>query len=93
MVDACVRCSATEPLVAFDLAAGGLVCELCRQGVPTSPDAVVVLQQILGGRLGEALNASASEVTREVDLLARHIVEFQLERRLRSTTALEAGIP
>ena len=91
MVDACVRCGADEPLVAFDLGGGGLVCEPCRQGIPTSPDAVVALQQILGGRLGEALGAASPDVSREVDLLVRRIVEYQLERRLRSTTVLEAS--
>ncbi|MBU6330687.1 MAG: DNA repair protein RecO, partial [Acidobacteria bacterium] len=73
-------------LVAFDLDSGGLLCHGCRRGTAVSPAAVALLQQILGGRLNEALAAPPSAATGEVDHLATRAVEHHLERRLRSVT-------
>ena len=50
---------------------------------------MVLLQQILGGRLNEALAAPASAATSEIDHLATRAVEHHLERRLRSVTVLD----
>jgi DNA repair protein RecO (recombination protein O) len=88
-VDACVNCGETEPLVAFDLDAGGLVCMSCRRGTALRPESVELLQQILGGQLGAALNAEPSAATHEVDHIATRILEHHIERRLRSVRALD----
>jgi DNA repair protein RecO (recombination protein O) len=88
-VDACVSCGETEPLVAFDLEAGGLMCGACRRGTAVRPEAVELLQQILGGRLGTALAAEPSPATHEVDQLATRIMEHHIERRLRSVRVLD----
>jgi hypothetical protein len=53
-----------------------------------SAEAVEVLQQVLGGRLGTALKETRAPVVSEVDHLATQALEHQLERRLRSITAL-----
>jgi DNA repair protein RecO (recombination protein O) len=82
-------CGEAEPLVAFDTAEGGFLCTDHRRGVAVSTDAVELVQAVLGGRLGQALAASASPATAEVDALARHAIEHHLERRLRSVTVLE----
>jgi recombinational DNA repair protein (RecF pathway) len=76
-------------LVAFDLESGGLLCHGCRRGTAVSAEAVELLQQILGGRLNEALAAEPSVASREVDHLATRAVEHHLERRLRSVTVLD----
>lgn len=88
-VEACVRCGTPDALVAFDLDEGGLLCRGCRRGTAVSPEAVELLQQILGGRLGAALEAPPSPATAEVEVLATRALEHHLERRLRSFGVLE----
>lgn len=89
-VDACVSCGKTEGLVSFSESEGGLTCRDCRRGVPVSPEAVEHLQQILGGRLADALTAPESPATHETSRLATKSLEFFLERRLRSTGVLDS---
>ena len=93
-VDACVQCGADDtPLVAFDLESGGLLCRVCQRGTPVSAEAVVMMRQILGGGLNDALTAGeapdAAGVVHEVDQLATRAVEHHLERRLRSVNVLD----
>ena len=87
-VDACVACGDEGPLVSWALEEGGLRCTTHRQGQAVTPEAVVVLQDILGGRLGTALNETRGPVVSEVDQLVVRAVEHHLERRLRSVSAL-----
>ncbi len=96
VVDRCVACDVREdaegrPLVAFDLETGGALCREHRVGAAISPDALVLLNDILGGRLGSALNEAASPATLEVDHLATRALEHHLERRLRSVAILDHG--
>src|SRR5690606_15481760 len=88
VVSECVECGATEPLVAFDVESGGTRCSLHRVGPAISSEALALLQDILGGRLGSALNEPPSPTTREVDQLATRALEHHLERRLRSIALL-----
>jgi DNA repair protein RecO (recombination protein O) len=83
-VDACVACGSEGPLVSWALEEGGLRCASHRLGPAVSADAVVVLQDILGGRLGAALAETRPAVVSEVDHLAVRAMEHHLERRLRS---------
>jgi DNA repair protein RecO (recombination protein O) len=87
-VDACAVCDVEEPLVSFDLDEGGMLCPEHRRGVGVSPEAVVLLQLVLGGRLGEALNSEYDAATHEVEALATRALEHHLERRLRSVQLL-----
>lgn len=89
VVDRCVSCGGDGPLVAFDMEAGGLLCQECRSGASLSTDAVELLQMILGGRLGAALAVPASASTYEVEHLATRAIEHHLERKLRSVTLLD----
>jgi DNA repair protein RecO (recombination protein O) len=89
LVEQCVECGAEQPLVAFDLDAGGALCDGCRRGQAISPDALALLQQVLGGRLGAALNQPVSSATHEVSHLATTALEHHIERRLRSVTLLD----
>ena len=89
-VDECALCGDDDtPLVAFDLDSGGLLCRTCRRGTAVSPEAVELLQQILGGRLNDALEAEVTPSFGEIDHLATRAVEHHLERRLRSVTILD----
>jgi DNA repair protein RecO (recombination protein O) len=87
-VESCLVCGDEGPLVAWAIEDGGLRCGAHRQGAAVSGEAVVVLQDILGGRLGAALGQAQGPVVAEVDHLAIRALEHHLERRLRSVTAL-----
>jgi DNA repair protein RecO (recombination protein O) len=91
ILDACAGCGADdqESLVAFDLGEGGILCRACRRGTAVSPEALAIMQQILGGRLGAALNQPVSQATHEVEHLATRALEHHLERRLRSVSLLD----
>jgi DNA repair protein RecO (recombination protein O) len=90
MLDQCVECGATDPLVAFDIADGGMRCADCRRGTPLSAEALDVIRQMLQGELNKALALGRSTVTDEVDALATAAVEHHLERRLRSVGVINA---
>lgn len=89
-LDECVRCGADEPLVAFDVAEGGVLCRSCRTGASLSADALAVMRMILGGRLNEALDLPAGPVTHEVAAHANRALEHHLERRLRTVAMFES---
>jgi DNA repair protein RecO (recombination protein O) len=91
MVDGCASCGTEWPLVAFDPVAGGLVCDGCRRGQAVSPEAVALLQDVLGGQLGAALNRPVGPETDEVAHLATIAVEAHLERRLKTLAALDSS--
>lgn len=88
-LDACVRCAETEPLVAFDMDHGGVLCRTCRSGAPISSDALDLMRMILGGKLNAALAAPISPATHEVNNHATRAVEHHIERRLRSVAVFE----
>jgi len=87
-VEVCLVCGTDDTLVSWSIDEGGLRCSAHRQGSAMSPEAVSVLQQILGGQLGTALNEPLSPVTAEIDHLAVKALEHHLERRLRSVATL-----
>lgn len=89
VVEHCVRCEQAEGLIAFDPEEGGLLCTEHRRGTRVSPEAVAMLQDILGGRLAAALDQPSSPATHEVEQLATRVMEHHLERRLRSVGLLE----
>lgn len=87
----CVACGSDEPLVAFDLEAGGTLCAGCRRGRAITPEGIGLLRMILGGRLRDALAAPTTAATGEVDQLAADAMEHHLERRLRSLGVIRQG--
>jgi DNA repair protein RecO (recombination protein O) len=87
-VEVCVACGSDVPLVAWAVEEGGLRCADHRMGAAVSADAVIVLQQMLGGRLGAALAETRGPVVSEVDHLVVRAFEHHVERRLRSVSAL-----
>jgi len=87
-VDECAVCGAENGLVSWAIEEDGLRCSAHRQGAPIGPEAVGMLQRILGGQLGDALNEPVSPHTTELDQLATKALEHHLERRLRSIATL-----
>ncbi len=87
-LDACVLCEATTALVAFDIGEGGVLCSDCRRGRAISPEALQILRLMLGGQLGLALDLPEGLATHEVDHLAVEIIEYHIERRLKSLAVL-----
>jgi len=91
VVDACVVCGSERDLCAFTLEDGGVVCASHRRGVPLPAESIVLLQLVLGGRLGVALAQPVTAATVEVEHLATRALEYHLERRLRSIGVLDRG--
>ncbi|CAB4877127.1 unannotated protein [freshwater metagenome] len=88
-LDVCVQCGAPEPLVAFDMDHGGVLCRTCRSGAPISADALQLMRMILGGQLNAALAEPVSQAAHEVNSHATRAVEHHIERRLRSVAVFE----
>jgi DNA repair protein RecO (recombination protein O) len=92
ILDACARCGGEDgPFVAFDLDAGGVLCDACARhaGRRVGPEGLAVIGQILGGRLGAVLAAPPPAlVLTEVERLAISMLEYHSERRLRSAALL-----
>ncbi len=87
-LDACVSCGSPEPLVAFDVGEGGVLCRTCRRGRAIGDDALGLLRRLLGGELVGVLAEPASPATHEVEVLATEAMEHHLERRLRAVTLI-----
>ena len=87
-LEQCVRCGAAEPLVAFDVDEGGVLCRSCRQGAAVSPAALALLRQILGGSSTPPWR-ERRPAHHEVAVLATRAMEHHLERGLRAVALLE----
>ena len=90
-VEACVACGDDGPLVSWAVEEGGLRCVAHRMGPSVSPEAVGILQDMLGGRLSAALTETRPPVVSEVDHLVVRAFEHHVERRLRSIGTLDRG--
>jgi DNA repair protein RecO (recombination protein O) len=81
----CAKCSRPGPHAAFNVAAGGAVCEDCRPAGSARPQPATIelMAALLGGEWAIA-DASADAVRREASgLIAAHL-QWHLERGLRS---------
>ncbi len=87
-VGECIECGSDDDLVALDLSGGGLCCSSHRRGIGVTPEAVLILQLILGGRVSTALGLPVGPASFEVDHLAGEAFEAHIERRLRSLRVL-----
>jgi DNA repair protein RecO (recombination protein O) len=91
MLDECARCGGEGPFGSFDLDEGGVLCQDCGRltGRRVAPEALVVIGEILGGRLNAVLAAPPrAPVLTEVERLAIALLEYHSERRLRSAALL-----
>lgn len=92
LLDSCASCPSSSPLVAFDVAEGGVLCRACAgrvSAVALSAGGLALVRRLLGGGMAGALGEPASRATAEVDRLATRALEHHLERRLRSATVLD----
>ncbi len=87
-LERCVRCGAESELVAFDIGEGGVLCSDCRRGRSITPDALRLLRLVLGGGLAKALAEPESLATVEVEHFAVEMMEYHIERRLKSLVVL-----
>lgn len=90
-VEGCIECGAVDDLVALDLDGGGLRCSAHREGTAVTPQAVLILQLILGGHTTRALGLPVGPATFEVDHLASVALERHVDRRLRALRVLDGG--
>ncbi len=88
LVDACVRCGATENLVSIQIHEGGVLCASCRSGEPISDAARLAFGHVFAGRVRHVLDTTPADVAREMETLAGRLIEQHTERRLRSGTVL-----
>ncbi|MGH1504982.1 MAG: DNA repair protein RecO [Acidimicrobiales bacterium] len=88
LLDRCVSCGATDPLVAIELHLGGVLCHDCKSGEPISPAAREALIEIFEGRVRQVLERTDEATARELENLGARMIEQHVERRLRSSTVL-----
>ncbi len=94
VIDDCVECaaegspSAGAELVGFDFAAGGALCRRHRRGPAVDPEALSLIQRILGGGLAGVLAEPSGPAAATVSGLATTALEAHLERRLRAVHLL-----
>lgn len=89
-LEACVRCGAGAPFLAFDPGEGGVLCGACAQfaGRRVEPAVLTLLGLIVDGEVRRALTTEPGPVADEVERLAVMTWEHHLERRLRSSALL-----
>jgi len=88
----CAKCSAPGPHAAFNVAAGGAVCEQCRPPGSARPQrqTIELMRALLAGDWPTA-EASVDEPRREASgLIAAHL-QWHLERELRSLPLVDRG--
>lgn len=88
-VDGCIQCGRGDSLGSIDLDDGGLRCVEHPGPTVVSANAVVLLQQVLGGHLAWALDQPATAEVWEVDHLAHVAMERHVDRRLRALRLIE----
>lgn len=93
-VSECARCSVPGPHRAFSVPAGGAVCPGCRPSGSTSPsgETLVLLDALMRGDWLSA-DAAAQPARREGSGLVAALLQWHLERQLRSLPLVERRAP
>lgn len=88
----CAKCGAPGPHSAFNVAAGGAMCPVCRPpgSAAPAPETLRLLAALLSGQWGEA-DASDVRTRREGSGLVTAFLQWHLERGVRSLRHLERG--
>jgi DNA repair protein RecO (recombination protein O) len=81
----CAKCSAPGPHTAFNVAAGGAVCDTCHTPGSTSPDrdTIALMVALLRGDWARADASTLSQRREASGLIAAHL-QWHIERGLRS---------
>lgn len=83
VVDECVTCGRTSPLVAFDAQVGGTLCAEHRSGHALSPEGLTLMRRMVGGDLAAVLREGDPAGAGEVSAIAQESIEAHFGRRLR----------
>lgn len=88
----CARCSSPGPHAAFHIAAGGLLCQNCRSvGSARPAPATLELMAALADGEWRIANAAGSAHRREASGLVAALLQYHLERGLRSLPMVDRG--
>lgn len=88
VLDRCIGCGVTEPLVTYDPVNSGTRCASCRQGIAITDESLRICRLILGGGLAAALKLPDAPILDDINRLAATMVEHQTDRRLKSLSVL-----
>jgi len=83
VVEHCVNCEKTGPLVSFDAQMGGTLCATCRSGVSISADGLALIRRILGGDLAGVLKEQLPAGAGEIMGIAQESIEQHFGKRLK----------
>jgi DNA repair protein RecO (recombination protein O) len=88
----CAKCSAPGPHAAFNIAAGGAVCESCRAGGSAHPQVATIelMHALLTGDWAHADTTELGPRREASGLVAAHL-QWHLERGLKSLPHLDRG--
>jgi DNA repair protein RecO (recombination protein O) len=91
-VDECARCAEPGPHQAFSIQAGGSVCVRCRPAGSSRPTAATVelLSALLHG-VWQVADRTEQSARREASGLVAALLQWHLERQLRSLPLVERG--
>nr|WP_245599394.1 DNA repair protein RecO [Nakamurella lactea] len=90
----CARCSSPGPHAAFHIAAGGLLCQNCRSvgAARPAPSTMELMAALADGDWSTA-NAAATAHRREASGLVAALLQYHLERGLRSLPLVDRSRP
>jgi len=71
--ESCLSCRAEAPLVALDVAGGGLTCDACATGMRLGPDGAAELRRLVAGSLHALLRAPPVDRELHWRVLARYV--------------------
>lgn len=88
----CARCATPGPHAAFHIPSGGALCSSCRSvGYARPAAATLTLLTALSGGDWETADASSAEHRREASGLVAALLQYHLERELRSLPLVDRG--
>ncbi|MDE0572855.1 DNA repair protein RecO [Demequina sp. B12] len=92
--DECASCAKPGPHRAFAVAGGGAVCEACRPpgAAAPSPEVFDLLHALLSGEW-ERADASVDRSRRDAAGLIAAYAQFHLEKKVRSLSHVDRGVP
>lgn len=93
-VSECARCNEPGPHASFNVAAGGSVCPRCRPpgSASPSPETLTLLEALMHG-VWQVADAAPNTARREGSGLVAALLQWHLERQLRSLPLVERRVP
>jgi DNA repair protein RecO (recombination protein O) len=91
-INRCVQCGTQDRIEAINIHQGGVLCHDHRSGQPIGPAVRQALSLIFAGDIRQMLDSTAPAVAGETEILAIHLLEQHLERRLKSAIVFRTAI-